>query len=45
VLRVEEMSCFEDVIDKAYFRVIESQGSMLVDLIINFEHDPYPIFI
>ena len=41
VMRVEEVSLHTDLIDKAYLRITD-QGE--IDLIINLEHEPEPVF-
>lgn len=41
VTRVEELSQYSDLIDKAYLRMTD-QGE--IDLIVNVDHDPVPVF-
>ena len=40
-VRVEEINLHTEIVDKAYLRITD-QGQ--VDLILNFDHNPSPVF-
>lgn len=45
VVRIKELNLCADIIEKAYFRVIELPDAQVIDIIVNLEHQPIPVFV